>query len=55
MKPQRWHGWRSRRYGPRNTIARMPLMFWRIEGRAMFWPWRGPFRAINRPMRRKAR
>ena len=36
MRMQHWHGWRPRLYGPRTYIPRMPTLFWKLEGRAMF-------------------
>lgn len=35
----RWRGFRARRYGPnaKHTIPRMPYLYWKMEGRYMFW------------------
>ena len=35
----RYHGWRAKKYGPfhRHTVRRMPLLYWRLESRVMFW------------------
>lgn len=49
LHPVIWKGWVAKSYGPgaRHRVPRMPVLYWRIEGRAAFGN-RGQSRRVGR-------